>query len=387
MAHRSYSSVFLPGRPVFLPARIPIGISAPPVEPRTDSRRDDRLNGCVATDRDTSAVDVSVLIPVLNEESHIREAVAAMQAQRFDGAIEFLFMDGRSTDRTRSILEELAVEDPRIRVLDNPDRTTAYALNAGLAAARGTYVARMDAHAFYPPSYLASGVERLRRGGVAWVAGAAVPRGEGRWSRRVALALNSGLTTVGSRKWGEGQEEVELDTGVFAGVWARSTLEELGGWNVEWPINQDSELAARVLAGGGRIVMLPSMAAEYVPRDTLQGLARQYFRYGLYRGKTSYHHPGSLRRSHMLAPGLVLGAVGALAGPRPVALPARAALALYAGALVVTSVRVAEPGRGRDAASLPLVFAIMHLTWGAGFLTSFVRNGPPLAALARLARP
>jgi succinoglycan biosynthesis protein ExoA len=334
-----------------------------------------------------SPVDVSVLIPVLNEESHIREAVAAMRAQRFDGTIEFLFMDGASTDRTRKILEELGREDPRIRTFENPDRTTGYALNVGLANARGTYVARMDAHAFYPPTYLASGVERLRRGDVTWVAGAAVPRGEGRWSRRVALALNSGLTTVGSRKWGEGQDEVELDTGVFAGVWERSTLEALGGWNPEWPINQDSELAARVLAGGGRIVMLPEMAAEYVPRDTLGGLARQYFRYGLYRSKTSYHHPDSLRRSHMLAPGLVLAAAAALAAPRPIALPARVALSAYAGALVLTSVRVAERGRERDAASLPLVFAIMHLTWGAGFLASFVRNGPPLAALARLVRP
>ena len=35
-------------------------------------------------------VDVSVLVPVFNEERHIRETVAAMQAQRFDGAIELL---------------------------------------------------------------------------------------------------------------------------------------------------------------------------------------------------------------------------------------------------------------------------------------------------------
>jgi hypothetical protein len=84
---------------------------------------------------------------------------------------------------------------------------------------------------------------------------------------------------------------------------------------------------------------------------------------------------------------MVITVVAAAVGPRPLALPARVALGAYVGALVFTSVRVAERGRERDAAALPLVFAIMHLTWGAGFLTSFVRNGPPLAALARLARP
>jgi hypothetical protein len=132
--------------------------------------------------------------------------------------------------------------------------------------------------------------------------------------------------------------------------------------------------------------MLPEMAAEYVPRDTLEGLARQYFRYGLYRSKTAYHHPGSLRRSHMLAPGMVLATAGSLVPVRMVSRPARLAVAGYLGALVLTSARVSQPGRERDAAALPLVFAIMHLTWGAGFLTSFVRNGPPFAALARLVR-
>src|SRR5918911_3923053 len=155
----------------------------------------------MAAMNETRKVDASVLVPVLDEEAHIREAVDAMRAQEFDGEIEFLFMDGGSTDSTRAILEELAASDPRIRVFDNPGRTTPHALNVGLAAARGEFVVRMDAHAFYPPRYIAAGVERLRRGDVVWVAGPAIPRGTGRWSKRVALALNSGLTTVGSRKW------------------------------------------------------------------------------------------------------------------------------------------------------------------------------------------
>ena len=49
-------------------------------------------------------VDVSVLVPVLNEERHIRESVEAMVSQRFNGEIEFLFMDGCSDDRTKEIL-------------------------------------------------------------------------------------------------------------------------------------------------------------------------------------------------------------------------------------------------------------------------------------------
>src|SRR3954447_20996394 len=335
--------------------------------------------------------DASVLVPVLNEEQHIRDTVDAMRAQEFDGTIELLFMDGGSSDNTRAVLEQLAASDPRIRVFDNPGRTTPHALNVGLAAARGEYIVRMDAHAFYPPRYIAAGVERLERGDVVWVAGPAIPRGSGRWSRRVALALNSGLTTVGSRKWRAGAEggagdEVELDTGVFAGVWRRATLDRHGGWDTGWPINQDSELAARVLADGGRIVLLPEMGAEYVPRDNLKGLARQYWRYGISRGKTSRYHANSLRRSQLVAPGLALAVLAALGGPRVLRAPARLAGARYRPCPAAVSVRVAEPGEERDAAALPVVFAIMHLTWGFGFLWSVVRFGPPLAALARLVR-
>src|SRR3954468_24457420 len=345
----------------------------------------------MAAMEDTPQVDASVLVPVLNEEAHLRDAVDAMRAQEFDGTIELLFMDGGSTDGSRAVLEQLAREDPRIRVFDNPGRTTPHALNIGLAAARGRFVVRMDAHTFYPPRYIAAGVERLQHGDVDWVAGPAIPRGTGRWSRRVALALNSGLTTVGARKWRAvrdgGGGEVELDTGVFAGVWRRETLERHGGWNTGWPINQDSELAARVLADGGRIVLLPEMGAEYVPRDNLKGLAKQYWRYGIYGGKTSRYHANSMRRSQLVAPGLALAVLAALGGPRVLRVPARLAVASYAASLAAVSVRVAEPGEERDPAALPVVFAIMHLTWGFGFLWSVVRFGPPLAALARLVRP
>ena len=82
-----------------------------------------------------------------------------MTAQDFDGSVEFLFADGRSSDDTREQLERMAQADPRIRVLDNPLRGTASGLNVCLREARGDYVARMDAHAIYPSCYLQAGVD------------------------------------------------------------------------------------------------------------------------------------------------------------------------------------------------------------------------------------
>src|SRR5919204_6043304 len=173
-------------------------------------------------------VDVSVLVPVLNEVDGIRDALATMRAQAFPGRVEFLLIDGRSDDGTREILEELAREDDRIRVLDNPQRGIPQALNIGLRRARGSFVARMDAHALYPAEYLTIGVRRLERGDVEYVTGMLIPHGVDVWSRRIALALGSPLGAGGAGFRRRLTKETDTDTG-FTGLWRREMLERLGG--------------------------------------------------------------------------------------------------------------------------------------------------------------
>jgi succinoglycan biosynthesis protein ExoA len=330
-----------------------------------------------------ATVDVSVLTPTLDEEASIEAAARSMLGQRFDGSIEFLFIDGGSSDRTVEILERLAAEDPRVRLLENPARVTPVALNIGLTAARGEMVCRMDAHSRYPPDYVAVGFERLRRGGAEHVSGPQLPQGSGRWSRRVALALTSRLGTGEADFRHLSADEIDVDSG-FTGMWRRSLLLEQGGWDEEWPNDQDSELAARIRASGGRIVCLPAMAAEYTPRDGLGRLARQYHRYGFYRAKTFGRHPETMRRSHVLAPGVLVTAALAVALRGRAALAPRLALGVYGAALVHASANQSAPGRRTDALWLPAVFVTMHLSWGLGFLMGSVRFGPPMAALVRV---
>lgn len=330
-------------------------------------------------------IEVSVLVPVLDEERHIRSAAAAMRAQDLDGSVELIFVDGGSTDRTPEILAELAAADPRVRLLQNPRRSTPIALNIGLRAARGEYVARMDAHTHYPSNYLRTGVERLRRGDVAHVSGPQLAEGDSTWSRRVARALSTRLGTGGASFRRTGDAEFEVDSG-FTGIWRRSTLEAQGGWDEGWPNDQDSELAARIRADGGRILCLPEMSASYVPRDSLRRLARQYWRYGLYRAKTSHRHPESMRRSHVLAPGVVLAIAGSLLPVGPLRRLARVGVAAYLLAVLGVSGEQVLEGDPVDALWLPAVFACMHVPYGLGFLAGSIRFGPPLKALPLLAR-
>ena len=339
-----------------------------------------------------TGVDVSVLVPVRNEAPGIRDSVSAMLAQRFGGSVEFLFMDGGSRDGTSAILDELAAEDPRVRVIDNPHGGIPQALNIGLRHARGRFVARMDAHTVYPPDYLETGVDWLESGRADWVAGPQLAHGVNTWSRRIAYALGSRLG-IGAASFRRAElAAFEADSG-FTGVWRAETLERLGGWDEAWAVNEDGELAARVREAGGRIMCVPHMAARWIPRRSLRGLVAQYWRYGQYREKTCLHHPSSMRRSQLLPPALVL-ATAASVVPTPAARPARLVVAAYVLALTAETLRLA--GRGvpaRDAGALPVVFVSIHLAWGGGFLLGCLRFGVPMAALrgaaglGRFARP
>ena len=335
-------------------------------------------------------IDCSVLVPVLNEERYIEASVDAMRRQRFPGEMEFLFADGGSTDATREILERLSREDPRIRVFDNPTGTVSSGLNVALSHARGRYALRMDAHTVYPDDYARLGVQRLAQGDTRWVSGPQLPNGHGPVSRAVALALSGAIGRGGSRKWGlsgarEGPE-FELDTGVFAGVWERATLLEYGGWDERWPRNSDSEMAARFLAAGERLICMPAMGAEYVPRDSVGGLWRQYYGYGEFRARTSKRHPHSMRASHLLAPAVVVAAACAVAGPRRLRRAARLGQAIYGASLLAAGARSLPAARSpADAALVPVTLAVMHLAHGTGQIHGWIKYGPPVAAVARLA--
>jgi succinoglycan biosynthesis protein ExoA len=343
-------------------------------EPRCDNRR--------VSDTTSTDVSVTVLVPVFNERAVIADVLDGIRAQRLEGGLEILLIDGGSTDGSVEILKDAVRSDPRLVLLHNPDRHISAALNLGLRHARGRYVARMDAHTRYPLDYLAAGVGRLAQGDVAWVSGPPLPLPTGAWSRRVAIALRSRLG-VGGGIFRNPTEEVEVTSG-FTGMWRRETLEAIGGWDTGWQVNEDAEMGGRIRAAGGRIVCIPEMRAEWMPRNSLQGLARQYFRWGFYRVKTAHRHVDSMRRPHLL-PLAVLGAIPAsLVGQRQISAAARSGLAVYGLAVAGESLRHRREAGWRDAALLMPVFVTMHLAWAAGFVAGCARVGVPWSALLRL---
>jgi glycosyltransferase involved in cell wall biosynthesis len=87
---------------------------------------------------------ISVVMGVHNGEKYLDEAVQSIRRQTF-GDFDFIIVDDGSTDGTSEILARHAAEDPRVRILKQPNMGLSGALNRALAEAAGEFIARMDA--------------------------------------------------------------------------------------------------------------------------------------------------------------------------------------------------------------------------------------------------
>lgn len=316
----------------------------------------------------TTHAGVAVVMPVLNEEQHLAESVAAITAQDYPGPLQIALALGPSTDRTDEVAASLQVADPRIVIVSNPTGKTPAGLNAALAATTYPIVVRVDGHALLPPHYIRTAVEALERTGADNVGGIMAAEGTTDFEKAVACAMRSPLG-VGAASFHTGGEEGEALT-VYLGAFRRQAIEKVGGYDEAYVRAQDWEMNHRIRENGGLIWFTPAMEVTYRPRSSVKALAKQYFQYGTWRREIVRQHEGTVSARY-LAPPVTVGVIGAglvaaLAGKRWGLLPAVGYLAgAGLGGLAIS--------RGQSSAvraRVPLVLATMHMSWGTGFLLS-----------------
>jgi glycosyltransferase involved in cell wall biosynthesis len=311
---------------------------------------------------------VTVVIPMRNEAAEIAACLQSVLANTLPhgATLEVLVLDGNSTDESPEIVARLARQDPRVVLLPNPDQLQAAAFNRGLAEARGEYLVRMDAHSRYEPDYIAECLRLLDETGAGNVGG--VQRSEGTsWLTRAIAAAVSSRFAAGDAQYRNATAPSYTDT-VYLGAWRTATLRALGGMRADWAVNEDYEMNVRLRASGGTVYLSPTIRSTYRVRSSLPRLARQYARYGFWKVRTLLMHPGSVRWRALVAPAFVLSL---LITPWLVALLGAWGLlhvALYAVANLAASAIVARRAGAALLPALPVVFLIIHLSWGTGFL-------------------
>jgi cellulose synthase/poly-beta-1,6-N-acetylglucosamine synthase-like glycosyltransferase len=318
---------------------------------------------------------VSVIMPVLNEEQHLAEAVAAVTGQDYTGPLQIALALGPSTDATDDVARRLQADDPRILLVPNPTGRTPAGLNAALAATTHPIVVRVDGHALLPSDYISTAVEVLQRTGADNVGGVMAAQGVTDFERAVACAMRSPLG-VGAASFHTGGDEGPALT-VYLGAFRRDALERVGGYDEAYVRAQDWEMNHRLRESGGLIWFTPGMEVTYRPRSTVKALATQYLHYGRWRREIMRQHPQTVSLRYLAPPAAVAGlaggvayaAVGALAGWKHAWL-GLVPVGAYAGAIAAGGWAI---GRGEPRAiraRVPVALATMHMSWGAGFLTS-----------------
>ncbi len=314
---------------------------------------------------------VTIAMPCFNEEPYIEGCLRSVLAQDYPpDRFEVLVVDGRSEDRTRDILDGFAAREPRVRVIDNPDRIQAAGLNRAIREAQGSVIVRMDVHCEYAPDYVSSCVRVLRDTGAANVGGAQRARAHTPFQRALCAALSSPLG-VGGAKYRSPEEEGEVDT-VFLGAFDRRIFERAGLFDPRAITNEDAELNQRILDAGGRVYLSRDIVVHYYPRRSLRALARQYARYGTGRARTLLIH----RRLPSIRPLLPFAMVasGAVAVALPPLWPlAAAGTASYASIVGAESVRVAHHLGLAGIVRASMIFPVMHASHGFGFAAGLGR--------------
>ena len=309
---------------------------------------------------------VSVILPILNEELYLRDAVHSILSQDYQGEFEVVLAVGPSKDRTHEIADELHREDSRVIVVDNPSGRTAAGLNAALKSAAGSVIVRVDGHAQIPHNYISIAVELLATTGAVNVGGLMAAVGQSGFEKAVAGAMRSPLG-VGASRFHTGGAAGEVDT-VYLGTFKKDALLAIGGFDERFTRAQDWELNFRLRANGGTIYFDPRLEVTYRPRSTVAALAKQYFEYGRWRRVVSRRHKGTINYRYLAPPVALAGFLtsllcGSLVHPI-LYIPAAIYLLFVAGA----SIAIAQSFL--QYIYLLAIIPTMHFAWGAGFITS-----------------
>src|SRR5207302_923348 len=246
------------------------------------------------------------------EERYVASCLDSILATTYPSdRLEVLIVDGMSEDRTRPIVAAYAKRHRAVRLIDNSSHITPAGLNAGIRAARGDVIVRMDAHVVYPPDYIALSVAALEQTGADNVGPVIVtrPADGNAVARAIAVAL--------SHPFGVGNSHFRIGS-----------------------------------------------------RERRQ-VARMWYQYGYFKPLVAKKVRRVMTLRQLVPACFVLGLVGtaALSPWLPVARVAFGALGLAYAALAVGCGLAAARKQGLACAfTLPFIFVTIHTSYGLGFL-------------------
>lgn len=243
---------------------------------------------------------VSVIIPTFNESEYIDECIKSLLDQDYPmEMMEWLFVDGDSTDDTVKKIEAYRVKYPgQIKVLRNRHRTVPYAMNIGISCSQGNYIIRLDAHSYYERTYISKCIYYLEKTNADNVGGIAETKAKGFIGNCIAKMLSSRFG-VGNSAFRTNGKSGPVDTVPF-GAFRREVFSKYGGFDERLDRNEDNEINYRIRKNGGVVYLCDDIHFSYYCRNTITGIMKMAKQNGKWNVITMKICPGAMGIRHYI---------------------------------------------------------------------------------------
>lgn len=338
---------------------------------------------------------ISVCVIAYNEEKAIGGILKDILEQDYSHEnMELLLVDSASTDSTKSIMQEFAGENRRapdgvrfrsVRLLDNSKRILPCGWNVALAAYEGEAILKVDAHASIPKDFVSKNVAALMRGEN--IVGGRRPNiieEDTDWRRTLLLAEES-MFGAGIAPYRNNPGKCYVKS-LFHAAYRRCVFDTVGGFNEQLARTEDNEIHYRMRKAGFCLLFDPDIVSYQHTRSSLPKMLRQKYANGYWIGLTAGVCPACLSIYHFVpflfvlavvlsVPGII---VNALLFPDFLIVGWLTAMmwgmyGLLNLGMSVLSIVCAKGKRGFTCIALPILFLLLHFSYGIGTLVGFIR--------------
>lgn len=319
---------------------------------------------------------ITIILPICNEKAYLPQGLKAIIQQDYPfDKLEVILTDGMSTDGTRTLISEYQKKYKNLFIIDNPQKIVPTGMNLALRQAKGEIIIRVDGHCIIAPDYVSKCVHYLSSGKYDGVGGPMHSIGETPLSETIAVGMSSPFGVGNSAFRTTTGKTMPVDSVPFP-AYTRAIIEKVGFLDEELVRNQDDEYNYRIREAGGKILLAEDIHSTYFTRGSLKKLWKQYFQYGYWKVRVLQKHPRQMSLRQFVPPAfvgsLLLAALLSFLIPWGWVLLV-AIVVLYLLANLTASIITSAKRSWKHLPLLPVVYAILHLSYGFGFLAGLVK--------------
>ncbi|KRE83812.1 glycosyltransferase [Paenibacillus sp. Soil766] len=323
---------------------------------------------------------VSFIIIARNEETTIHNVLKDLSIQDYPhNLIEVILIDGRSSDDTKKIMQIFSEENngfSKVIVLDNPRQILPSGWNVALSSVTNTLIIRVDAHSRIPINFISQNVKCIESGED--ICGGYRPNiidQQDPWKETLLLAESSmfGSSIASYRR----NSENKYVKSVFHGAYKKNVFNQVGAYNEALVRTEDNEMHYRMRKAGYKIRFDPSIISYQLTRNTLKKMLLQKYLNGYWIGKTLKICMKCFSVYHFVPMLFVLsiGCTGILSIFKQPHLSILLWILYGFTNVAMTCVAIISNNKFRMShLLLPILFLLLHLSYGFGTLVGIARN-------------